>query len=219
MHAYLIVGGDRESRKEKLEEVLSQNGVWKWSEQMFALGGGEDSLKIEDVREAEGWIGLKRKKLGVLIVEEACRLTWPAQHAFLKTLEEPGENVLIVLTAADGLSLLATIRSRCKIIRLPAAAAEAVDGEKFRKLLSGTAAERLVYLYPILKEITGSTASLHRGAVKRGEGINFLEAVIPSAARNSVILEAAVGAHRRLKNNINPTLVLHQFVMDISAFS
>lgn len=214
MHAYLIVGGSRETRTEKLGEILAQR-------ERFNLGaGGEDSLKIEDVRGAEEWVSRKRNRAAALVVDQADRLTLPAQHAFLKTLEEPGDNILIVLTAADGLSLLATIRSRCKIIRLPASAAESVAGDQFAKLNTGTVAERLIGLYPILREITGSIANLHRGAVKRPEALMFIEAGIATSSRPEVgagTLEAAATAHRRLKNNLNPTLVLHQFVMDIGA--
>jgi len=232
MHAYLIVGGSKEARDKKLEAILSQKGVGRTAGERFNLGSGsEDSLKIEDVREAAGWIGLARKKLAGLIVEEADRLTLPAQHAFLKTLEEPGDNILIVLTSADTSGLLPTVRSRCRIIRL--AAAPLVDAEnsvKFAKLNAGSVAERLVSLYPILKQITGSGAGLHRGKIKREDGLKFLEEIIASLrapqspgevgrgnpVRVGMALEAAVSAYQRLKNNLNPTLALHQFVMDIS---
>ena len=223
MHAYLIVGGSRETRRKRMKEILSQKGIGPTPGQRFNLGIDiDDSLKIEDVRGAEGWTGLKRKKLAGLIVEEADRLTLPAQHAFLKTLEEPGDNILIVLTSADTSGLLTTIRSRCLIIRLPAAAADAAENVKFAKLNTGTVAERLVSLYPILKEITGSGATINRTGVKRQEAVMFLESLISSEIATgrtglAVILNSAVAAHRRLKNNLNPTLALHQFVMDISA--
>lgn len=215
MHAYLIVGGNKESRLKKLEEIFGQNGVENKPGRRFNLGQEEGSLKIEDIREAEAWVALKRNRPAGLAVGEAERLTLPAQHAFLKTLEEPGEYIYIVLTAADVSGLLPTIRSRCKIIRLPTTAVEIDDSEKFRKLLTGSVQQRLIGLYLVLKEVTGSAASLHRGAVKRDEGIKFVETVIPSAGRDPVVLEAAATAHRRLKNNLNPTLTLHQFMMDI----
>ncbi len=228
MHAYLIVGGDEKTREGKLKELLSQNGVGDRPGQRFNLGNNETaSLKIEDVREAEAWVNLKRSRLGVLIVEEADRLTTPAQHAFLKTLEEPGDNILIVLAAGDERSLLATVRSRCKVIRLPAATnfKSGVSCPKLdRRLLvqlKKTAAERLIEFYPALKQATGSAATLHRGTIKRDEGLKFLEEIISSWRGNpagvGTALEAAATAHRRLKNNLNPTLALHQFVMDISA--
>ncbi|HEY0443453.1 MAG TPA: DNA polymerase III subunit [Candidatus Limnocylindrales bacterium] len=54
----------------------------------------------------------------VAIVEQAHRMNEDAQSAFLKTLEEPGPGVTIVLCADEEERLLPTIRSRCARIRL-----------------------------------------------------------------------------------------------------
>jgi DNA polymerase-3 subunit delta' len=54
----------------------------------------------------------------VAIIEAAHRLTEDAQHALLKTLEEPPAGVTIVLCADDEDRLLATVRSRCARVRL-----------------------------------------------------------------------------------------------------
>lgn len=54
----------------------------------------------------------------VAIVAGADRMTEDAQSAFLKTLEEPPANTVLILTAADEERLLPTIRSRCIRIRL-----------------------------------------------------------------------------------------------------
>lgn len=53
----------------------------------------------------------------VFVVEEAERLSLPAQNAMLKTLEEPYGKTLIILLTDDAESLLPTIRSRCRLIR------------------------------------------------------------------------------------------------------
>jgi hypothetical protein len=54
----------------------------------------------------------------VAIVEAAHRLNDDAQSALLKTLEEPGRGVTIILCADDEERLLPTVRSRCARIRL-----------------------------------------------------------------------------------------------------
>lgn len=54
----------------------------------------------------------------VAIVAGADRMTEDAQSAFLKTLEEPPANTVLILTASDEERLLPTIRSRCSRIRL-----------------------------------------------------------------------------------------------------
>ena len=54
----------------------------------------------------------------VAIISAADRMTEDAQAAFLKTLEEPPQGTVLILTAADEERLLETIRSRCVRIRL-----------------------------------------------------------------------------------------------------
>lgn len=73
-------------------------------------------IKIDQVRQAQADLALKpfegRKK--VLIVDGADGLNPSAANAFLKTLEEPPGDALIVLVTSRPASLLPTIRSRCQ---------------------------------------------------------------------------------------------------------
>ena len=55
----------------------------------------------------------------VAIVDNADNMNRNAQNALLKTLEEPGENTLLLLVAHQPGLLLPTIRSRCQQRRLP----------------------------------------------------------------------------------------------------
>ena len=50
----------------------------------------------------------------VYIIDEAHGLTGPAQQAFLKLLEEPPENVIIILATTEISSIPQTIISRCQ---------------------------------------------------------------------------------------------------------
>ena len=71
---------------------------------------------IDDIR------GIKEKamfapnisKHKVYIIDEAHGLTGPAQQAFLKLLEEPPENVMIILATTEVNSIPPTIISRCQ---------------------------------------------------------------------------------------------------------
>src|SRR6266508_2307186 len=61
----------------------------------------------------------------VFIVEDADYMNEQAANALLKTLEEPPPTSHLVLTTSNPTALLATIRSRCQIIRFaPIAAAD-----------------------------------------------------------------------------------------------
>ena len=53
----------------------------------------------------------------VLIISEADMMNYQAQNAFLKTLEEPHDNTLIILTSSNPSRFSATIVSRCQDVR------------------------------------------------------------------------------------------------------
>ena len=77
-------------------------------------------IGIDEVRELEENLHLTggggRLKIGIIC--DAHRLTLPAQNAFLKTLEEPTQDSLLVLTTTQPGVLLPTIRSRCQQLLL-----------------------------------------------------------------------------------------------------
>lgn len=77
-----------------------------------------DEIKIDQIRQAQADFSLKpfEGKKKVLIVDDAERMNAAASNAFLKTLEEPPGDALIVLITALPHRLLSTIRSRCQEI-------------------------------------------------------------------------------------------------------
>ena len=80
------------------------------------------SIKIESIREAIKFLSLKSFALGrkVILIQEGQFLTPAAANAFLKTLEEPPRNSLIMICVSKLEGLLPTIISRCRKIYLPA---------------------------------------------------------------------------------------------------
>jgi len=82
------------------------------------------TISIATVRNMQDFLRLKTTGTGVIrriiIVENAHCMTVEAQNAFLKLLEEPPPDTLIILTAINNQTLLATIYSRVQRIRLKA---------------------------------------------------------------------------------------------------
>lgn len=97
-----------ESRDEQLLATLSSKEAAKASER----------IKIDQIRQAQDSLSLTpsegQKK--VLIVDDADAMTEEAMNAFLKTLEEPPGDSLIILITSKPQSLLPTIRSRCQTL-------------------------------------------------------------------------------------------------------
>lgn len=83
-------------------------------------GRGRMTLKIDQIRELQQALNLTatEARYKIAIMKQFDSATVGAANAFLKTLEEPPSNVILILTAADGDTLLPTIRSRCRSIPL-----------------------------------------------------------------------------------------------------
>lgn len=76
-------------------------------------------IGIAEVRELIRTIAYKPRHRGprIAIVREAHLLTHEAQNGMLKLLEEPPGTAVIILVVENVSSLLATVRSRCQILR------------------------------------------------------------------------------------------------------
>ncbi len=87
---------------------------------LYTYGGND--LKVENIRlisESAGMTGLA-SKWKVFILDEAEKLSNSSQivagNAFLKTLEEPGEDCLFLLITSKYEMIMPTIRSRCSVV-------------------------------------------------------------------------------------------------------
>ena len=80
---------------------------------------GVSDIKVDQIREGvEEKLFLKPFEGAhkIVIVDESERMNRSAQNAFLKTLEEPPPNSVIILLTSRPQALLPTIRSRCQIV-------------------------------------------------------------------------------------------------------
>ena len=80
---------------------------------------GEKTIKVDQVREdIERLIHLApyENPYKVFIIDGAQRMNFSAQNAFLKTLEEPPPNSVIILITTLADLLMPTIRSRCQSV-------------------------------------------------------------------------------------------------------
>lgn len=77
------------------------------------------TIGVDEIRDLIDYLSLRPYEGGkhIAIIEQADRLTPPAQNALLKTLESPGGEVMFFLIADSAGSLLPTIRSRCQTVR------------------------------------------------------------------------------------------------------
>ena len=134
-HAVLITGPEGSGRRELarraaaiycLEEDAAERlaGCPNYSEI------GDSAVKVDDIRTLlasaamQGFNGGKR----AFVFLNAQNMSIQIQNTLLKTLEEPHEDTLLLLTGNE-FGLLPTIRSRCVILRLGAESLEATASE------------------------------------------------------------------------------------------
>lgn len=87
---------------------------------------GQEKYKADDIRALQDELAkrpFREQAWRVALLEQAHRMEPPPQNILLKTLEEPPERTVFLLTGVE-MGLLPTIRSRCMILRLPASGEE-----------------------------------------------------------------------------------------------
>ena len=108
--AYKIIGSQEKINPDLVvlkPEIEEKRGILKKHE-----------IKIEQVRDLQRKLNLTaNSKYKVAIIDEADLMNKAAQNALLKTLEETGEKVTIILVASNENRLLPTIKSRCQKIK------------------------------------------------------------------------------------------------------
>ena len=209
MHAYLVVGANKNDREIEIERLLTDNGVLPIS--IIAPG----SLGIEGIREIKRLAQLGSMTKRAILVNNAHQMTIEAQNAFLKTLEEPPGNTIVILSAQNEGALLPTIRSRCTTINITATQTSPPEfleeqEELFKKLTNAGVGERIKFA-----EDTGKT---------REEAVAFIENQLslihnllqnePSFARDSlaIVTKALLAALQNLRSNANPKMALFEAI-------
>jgi len=112
---------------------------------------------VEDLARAKEFLSLTAQREGgwkVLIVKGAEAMSVPAAHAFLKILEEPQPNRVLLLGARQRRALLETIASRCLPVR-------------FRPLPTERITEALTSGYGIAPKIARLAAATAQGSLTR----------------------------------------------------
>lgn len=151
MESILIVGGTKEERKQKAIAIVQKYKISPFDRLVLEPESPARYIGIDQIRTLRGRLVLRpfnsTYKMALLLDFE--KSTEEAQNAFLKTLEEPPRNTIIVLTSPNMDLLLPTIVSRCQIISLPTTVYGlpkdqlSIANSQFSILLNGGVGERL----------------------------------------------------------------------------
>lgn len=218
MHAYLVTGKTQKERLDRAKGVLEEYGAIEAIE----LLRPKAKHYIKDIRYLNHRLSLKSqdgtKPRGV-IIEDAHFLTPEAANSFLKTLEEPPGNTIIILTAPNGDLVLPTITSRCTNIELGTMNYELGEEEErkaeeiLQKLFGAGAGERLKFLEKIGTRHEALGFCIGQIYAARKSMIDAAGST--SSAKEIVALIAKIDQTRRdLENNINVKLALGDLLLN-----
>ncbi len=99
--------------------VLTNNNYFINEERNIPVLKFEHSIKINEIRQIIQFASLKKtsqKKKRVIIIDNFHLAGEAAQNAFLKTLEEPNDDLVIILVTSNPEDILPTIKSRVQNI-------------------------------------------------------------------------------------------------------
>lgn len=151
---------------------------------------GVKSIKVDQVREEiEEMLYLKpfEGRYKVVIVDESERMNLSAQNAFLKTLEEPPPDSLIILVSSRPESLLETLKSRCQIIEFRELPRELVEGVLKERI--GMSSEEAMLLANLSGGSLGKALSYDRDIIEwRKELISMLAGLRRNSASDILSL-------------------------------
>lgn len=109
MNSFIIASTDKKRIEEKINEIVKKNQAIV----------SEFKLKtIEDARELKELTKLSHQQKLAVIIKEVEKASLPALNAILKNIEEPGPNIIFILTTRNIKSVIPTVISRCQIIKL-----------------------------------------------------------------------------------------------------
>lgn len=134
----ISLSGEIKSNKilEEYKEYIENKKKTPWKTFFFSSGTG---IRIGSIRMLEHRISFSPNEsvFKIYIIEDADQMTIQAANAFLKTLEEPPADAVIILTTSRPNSLLPTIVSRCQQIPFQPISKDIIEEELMgRNLLS-----------------------------------------------------------------------------------
>ena len=109
MHAYLLVGKEKDKIDLKVAEIVKELKATRFDNEL---------AQIAQVRELKNFTQLKVGGPVAIVVQNIEAASTAALNAFLKMLEEPQERIYFILTTNNIHRVIPTIQSRCQVIRL-----------------------------------------------------------------------------------------------------
>ncbi|HID26082.1 MAG TPA: hypothetical protein EYP23_06465 [Thermoplasmata archaeon] len=182
----------------------------------FIIKPEGSSIKIAQIHQLKNQISLTPTKPRLVWIQQAHLATIPAQNALLKTIEEPPQQTLFVLTTTTYQQLLPTIISRCLLQKLtPTNLTKNPELLQFiKQIITQPPGERLATLktIPSQREValdwTNSLLISLQQVLFQTQQPQTLQTL-------AKIIQPALDLKQHLAANVNVTLALEHFLLSL----
>ena len=179
---------------------------------MLVPDEGHKDIRIDQVRELQRTLSLSpyAGSYRVALLVDFQRATTQAANALLKTLEEPPDRVVLLLTANTPEGLLPTIVSRCEVVRLrPASIAST---QTYLETVKGLPADRASLLAHLSGGRVGAAVNLAEdpdALTRRREHLADLFRLLPAARHERFKLAELIAKPRaQARQKLNDVLLI-----------
>jgi DNA polymerase III gamma/tau subunit len=174
MQSILITGKDTEKLREAARAICDENAVSRFDREIIVT---EKTVGIGDIRKLSEKLFLKplESVTKAVILEAFFGMTADSQNAFLKMLEEPPSDTIIMILTLSLDFVLPTVLSRCKLVSL----------DQVRKLTDEEIANNLKIISELKNGGASKALKIAQSYGKdRETALQFLEGLIISLHTN-----------------------------------
>lgn len=200
MHAFLVVGKNKNSIEARIGELVSELSLKTYE---FPLA------KIDDVRNLIKFTKLSFSRKTGIILKDIDQTTHEALNAFLKNLEEPQDHLYYILSASSEEAVLPTIASRCQVVYVEGENSAHVDINETKDFITLPIEQKLIFMAKLNDRI---------------KAISFLQNLIITSHElllqgynTTNLIEGSQEALNRISKNGNVQLQLTNFIVNFAS--
>jgi DNA polymerase III gamma/tau subunit len=211
MQSILISGKDKEQLQLAAKRICDQNKISRFDIEIITT---EKTVGIGDIRKLQEKLFLKpiQSQTKAVILEAFLGMTADSQNAFLKVLEEPPVDTIIIILALSLDFVLPTVLSRCSLINL----------EQTKKINAEEIADNLKLIEDLKSGHASTALKVAQDNGKDKEtALAFLEGLIISLhtqlkSENLQILKSLQKTYTIIKTtNVAPRLALENLFLNL----
>ena len=157
-----------------------------------------DTITVEEVRKVAEFLSLTpaESPWRVVIVDSADAMNRNAANALLKTLEEPPPNAVLLLVSHSPGSLLPTIRSRCRTLRM-----QPLSESDFARVMAYVRPQGPAMDYPHWGILSGFSPGVALSLIKAGADTIYKELAERMSTPDTLKLHAFADRFARKEND------------------